>query len=193
LREEPFVAVNETGIRTTAGQYDFDVIVYATGFDAMTGTLLKMNITGREGARLADKWAAGPRNYLGLMASGFPNLFTITGPGSPSVLSNMLVSIEQHVDWIGECLDHLRANDVETIEPRTDAEDAWVEHVNDVAEGTMYVAPSCNSWYLGANVPGKTRQFMPYVGGVGTYREKCTAVAVNGYEGFVLRKALTPA
>jgi cyclohexanone monooxygenase len=193
LREEPFVEVNETGIRTTGGQYDFDVIVYATGFDAMTGALLKMNITGRDGVALADKWAAGPRNYLGLMASGFPNLFTITGPGSPSVLSNMLVSIEQHVDWIGDALAHLRSTNVETIEPREDAEDAWVKHVNEVADGTMYVAPSCNSWYLGANVPGKIRQFMPYIGGVGAYRQKCDAVAENGYEGFELGRALTPA
>lgn len=193
LREEPFVEVNETGIRTTKGQYDFDVIVYATGFDAMTGALLNMNITGRKGVALAEKWAAGPRNYLGLMANGFPNLFTITGPGSPSVLSNMLVSIEQHVDWIGACLENLRGREIETIEPTVEAEDAWVEHVNDVAEGTMYVAPSCNSWYLGANVPGKTRQFMPYIGGVGAYRQKCEAVAANGYEGFELGKALARA
>ena len=193
LREEPFVEVNETGIKTTGGQYDFDVIVYATGFDAMTGALLKMNITGREGQPLAEKWSAGPRNYLGLMASGFPNLFTITGPGSPSVLSNMLVSIEQHVDWIGGCLEHLRATETETIEPTTEAEDAWVIHVNDVAEGTMYVAPSCNSWYLGANVPGKIRQFMPYICGVGAYRQKCDAVVEHDYEGFVFGKSLTPA
>lgn len=189
LRKEPFVEVTESGIRTTAGDYEFDVIVYATGFDAMTGALMRMNITGREGALLSDKWRDGPRNYLGLMASGFPNLFTITGPGSPSVLSNMLVSIEQHVDWISDCLAHMRADGDETIEPTTEAEDAWVEHVNTVADGTMYTAPSCNSWYLGANVPGKPRQFMPYVGGVGPYRLKCDEVVANGYEGFVLGKA----
>ncbi|MGE0602135.1 MAG: flavin-containing monooxygenase [Dehalococcoidia bacterium] len=193
LRKEPFEEVTEHGIRTTAGDYEFDVIVYATGFDAMTGALLRMNITGRDGARLADKWAAGPRNYLGLMASGFPNMFTITGPGSPSVLSNMLVSIEQHVDWVSDCLEYLRASEVRTIEPTVEAEDAWVDHVNDVAEGTMFVAPSCNSWYLGANVPGKTRQFMPYVGGVGTYRQKCDEVKEHGYEGFVLDRELAPA
>lgn len=186
LRKEPFIEVNEGGIRTTAGQYDFDVIVYATGFDAMTGALLRMNINGREGLPLREKWAAGPRNYLGLMAVGFPNLFTITGPGSPSVLSNMLVSIEQHVDWISDCLGYLREHSAETIEPTQEAEDRWVEHVNDVADGTMYTAPSCNSWYLGANVPGKTRQFMPYIGGVGTYRKKCDEVAAHGYEGFAL-------
>jgi len=192
LQKEPFEEVTETGIRTTKGDYEFDVIVYATGFDAMTGALLKMNITGHDGRRLADKWAAGPRNYLGLMAEGFPNMFTITGPGSPSVLSNMLVSIEQHVDWITDCLAYLRAHRKDVIEASLDAEDAWVEHVNTVAEGTMYTAPSCNSWYLGANVPGKTRQFMPYVGGVGVYRQKCDTIAAHGYEGFVLGSVGAP-
>ena len=189
LRDEPFVAVNETGIETTAGQYDFDVIVYATGFDAMTGALNRIDIRGNGGQTLKEKWAAGPRNYLGLMAVGFPNLFTITGPGSPSVLSNMLVSIEQHVDWIADCLACLRSEGRDTIEPTVEAEDRWVNHVNEVADGTMYVEPSCNSWYLGANVPGKVRQFMPYVGGVGRYRETCDQVAANGYEGFVLGRA----
>ncbi|MGD9932081.1 MAG: flavin-containing monooxygenase [Dehalococcoidia bacterium] len=189
LRNEPFEEVTEKGIRTSTGEYEFDVIVYATGFDAMTGALLNMNIKGREGRPLAEKWAAGPRNYLGLMAEGFPNLFTITGPGSPSVLSNMLVSIEQHVDWITECLSYLRANDKNVIEPTLKAEDGWVEHVNTVADGTMYTAPSCNSWYLGANVPGKTRQFMPYVGGVGQYRQKCDEIVAKGYDGFVLDAA----
>ncbi len=189
LRKEPFVEVTEKGIRTTSGEREFDVIVYATGFDAMTGALLRMNITGRNGQPLAEKWSAGPRNYLGLMAEGFPNLFTITGPGSPSVLSNMLVSIEQHVNWITGCLEHMGASQNAVIEPTIEAEDRWVDHVNSVANGTMYTAESCNSWYLGANVPGKTRQFMPYIGGVGLYREKCDAVAANGYEGFVLGNA----
>ena len=189
LRNEPFEEVTEKGIRTSTGEYEFDVIVYATGFDAMTGALLNMNIKGRESRPLAEKWAAGPRNYLGLMAEGYPNLFTITGPGSPSVLSNMLVSIEQHVDWITECLSYLGANGKNVIEPTLEAEDSWVEHVNTVADGTMYTAPSCNSWYLGANVPGKTRQFMPYVGGVGVYRQKCDEVVAKGYDGFVLDTA----
>ncbi len=193
LRKEPFEEVTEKGIRTSEGEYEFDIIVYATGFDAMTGALLKMNITGHNGRPLAEKWAAGPRNYLGLMAQDFPNLFTITGPGSPSVLSNMLVSIEQHVDWITDCLSYLKAHDKNVIEPTLEAEDGWVDHVNTVADGTMYTAPSCNSWYLGANVPGKTRQFMPYIGGVGTYRQKCDEVASNGYEGFVLTEAASPA
>lgn len=189
LRKEAFVEVTENGIRTEGGEYEFDIIVYATGFDAMTGALLKMNITGHNGRPLADKWAAGPRNYLGLMAQDFPNLFTITGPGSPSVLSNMLVSIEQHVDFITDCVSHMSAHGKDVIEPTLEAEDSWVEHVNDVAEGTMYTAPSCNSWYLGANVPGKTRQFMPYIGGVGAYRQKCDEIAADGYRGFVLSEA----
>ncbi len=186
LREESIESITEKGIRTTAGEYEFDVIVYATGFDAMTGALNRIDIRGRDGERLRERWAEGPRNSLGLMASGFPNLFTITGPGSPSVLSNMMVSIEQHVDWISECLEHLRENRLDAIEPTTEAEDRWVEHVNRVAEGTMYTAESCHSWYLGANVPGKTRQFMPYIGGVGRYRKKCDEIAANGYEGFTL-------
>jgi cyclohexanone monooxygenase len=133
LRQEPIVAVTERGIRTTKAECEFDVIVYATGFDAMTGALLRIDIRGRDGRALREKWAAGPRNYLGLMASGFPNLYTITGPGSPSVLSNMPVSIEQHVDWITDCLGHLRDRSLDTIEPTEAAEDEWVEHVNAVA------------------------------------------------------------
>ncbi len=189
LREDAIVEVTETGIRTEKGEHEFDVIVYATGFDAMTGALLGINTVGRDDLALGEKWAAGPRNHLGLMTAGFPNMFTITGPGSPSVLSNMPVSIEQHVDWISNCLVHLREHGLDTIEPTVEAEDEWVEHVNTVASVTMYTAPSCNSWYLGANVPGKVRQFMPYVGGVGKYRQKCDEVAANGYTGFVLAKA----
>ena len=186
LRQESIVEVTPKGIRTATTEREFDVIVYATGFDAMTGALLRIDIRGRDDQPLAEKWAAGPRNYLGLMAAGFPNLFTITGPGSPSVLSNMPVSIEQHVDWIADCLEHLRNQGLTTIEPSEEAEAAWVDHVNEVAAGTMYTAPSCNSWYLGANVPGKVRQFMPYVGGVSAYREKCEEVVQAGYAGFVL-------
>lgn len=187
LRREPIAAVTERGIRTSEKEYEFDVIVYATGFDAMTGALLKIDPRGRRGLPLHEKWAHGPRNYLGLMTVGFPNMFTITGPGSPSVLSNMLVSIEQHVDWITGCLGYMTSKGLVTIEPTQEAEDAWVDEVNNVAQGTMYVAPSCNSWYLGANVPGKVRQFMPYIGGLDRYRERCDEVAANGYEGFELR------
>jgi cyclohexanone monooxygenase len=150
----------------------------------MTGPLLRLNVTGRDGLRLAEAWEAGPRTYLGLQVAGFPNLFTITGPGSPSVISNVIVSIEQHVDWIAACLDHLREHHVDTIEPDPGAEDAWVQHVSDVAAATLY--PQAPSWFVGANVPGKPRVFMPYLGGVPAYRQKCEQVVAAGYEGFVL-------
>ena len=181
LREEALEAVVPAGIRTSAREVALDVIVFATGFDAMTGVLTRMKVTGRNGMVLADKWAAGPRTYLGLMTAGFPNLFLITGPGSPSVLSNMIVSIEQHVEWIAECIDFI--GDTE-IEADAAAEDDWVEHVNAVAHQTLY--PRAASWYMGANIPGKPRVFMPYIGGVGAYRKRCAEVAANGYEGFVL-------
>ena len=133
----------------------------------------------------------GPRSYLGLMVAGFPNMFTITGPGSPSVLSNMIVSIEQHVDWITACLQHMHSAGLAVIEPDEAAQDAWVAHVNEVAHRTLY--PHANSWYMGANVPGKPRVFMPYIGGVGVYRDHCDAVAAAGYEGFRLQPAAAPA
>ena len=180
----PIEAITPDGLRTAEAAYAVDAIVFATGFDAMTGTLQKIDIAGRGGERLAEKWAAGPRTHLGLMTAGFPNLFMITGPGSPSVLSNMIVSIEQHVDWLTDCLAHLRARGLDCIEPTQEAEDAWVAHVNEVAHRTLY--PQANSWYMGANVPGKPRVFMPYVGGVGTYRQICDEVAAKGYEGFRL-------
>ncbi len=184
VRRSPIEAITRTGLRTGDAEYDFDVLVYATGFDAMTGALLRANITGRNGIRLADKWAHGPIMYLGLALSDCPNLFTVTGPGSPSVLCNMLVAIEQHVNWIGDCIDYMRRHGHERIEAQPDAEAEWVQHVNAVAEGTMYTTPSCNSWYLGANIPGKPRIFMPYVGGYPRYRERCEQVAAAGYEGF---------
>ncbi|MGH3370195.1 MAG: cyclohexanone monooxygenase, partial [Nocardioidaceae bacterium] len=139
---------------------------------------------GRSGLSLRDKWADGPRSYLGLMVAGFPNLFTVTGPGSPSVLSNMMVSIEQHVEWVSDCLGHLKSNGHRVIEATPEAEDAWVSHVNEVGDATLY--PKADSWYMGANVPGKPRIFMPYIGGVGVYRQKCDDVAAKGYEGFTL-------
>jgi cyclohexanone monooxygenase len=161
-----------------------DSLVFAPGFDAMTGALLRVDITGRAGVSLRDVWAEGPRAYLGLTVAGFPNLFTVTGPGSPSVLSNMLVSIEQHVDWIADCLAYLRAHGLAWLEADEAAQAAWVAHVNEVAHRTLY--PQANSWYMGANIPGKPRVFMPYIGGVGAYRERCDAVAAAGYEGFRL-------
>lgn len=187
VSKAPIEAITPTGVRTATGEYVVDSIVFAIGFDAMTGALGKIDIRGRGGLALKDKWAHGPRTYLGLMSAGFPNLFMVTGPGSPSVLSNMVVSIEQHVDWITDCIDHLNGRQLSSIEATVEAEDGWVAHVNEVADGTLY--PMASSWYLGANVPGKPRVFMPYVGGVGPYREKCDQVAADGYEGFALAAA----
>ena len=184
LQRTPLVEVTEKGIRTAGQEYEFDAIVYATGFDAMTGALTNVDIRGREGLSLKETWSAGPRTYLGIGSVGFPNLFMITGPGSPSVLSNMVVSIEQHVDWVTSAIAHLDRQGLRIIEPTPQAQDAWVDHVNLVAGQTLY--PKANSWYMGANVPGKTRVFMPYAGGVGEYRKKCDDVAANGYEGFAL-------
>jgi cyclohexanone monooxygenase len=184
IRPKGIEAITPSGVRAAGQDFDLDVIVYATGFDAMTGSLLKVDIRGRDGVRLADAWSAGPRTYLGLNVAGFPNLFTISGPGSPSVLTNMIVSIEQHVNWIGECIDWMRANRRRSIEATPQAQEEWVGHVNAVASGTLY--PGCNSWYLGANVPGKTRVFMPLLG-FPPYVERCKQVAASGYEGFELR------
>ncbi len=186
LRRGGIERLTATGVQTEQGHFELDCLVYATGFDAMTGALRRIDIRGRDGTALNERWEAGPRTYLGLQVHEFPNLFMITGPGSPSVLSNMLVSIEQHVDWIADCMVYMDRQALRTIEATADAEEAWIHHVNDVASGTMLTAPSCNSWYLGANIPGKPRIFMPYVGGVGNYRKKCDDVAANGYEGFSL-------
>ena len=186
LSETPIESVTEAGVQTSATHHDLDVLVYATGFDAMTGALLKANIRGRDGMPLAEKWRDGPVTYLGLQMAGFPNLFTVTGPGSPSVLCNMLVAIEQHVNWIGDCIGYLRSEGLRSIEPRLQSEEQWIAHVNEVAQGTMYTAPNCNSWYLGANISGKPRIFMPYVGGYPRYRERCEQEAAGGYEGFRL-------
>ena len=157
--------------------------VFEAGFDAMTGALARIDIRGRGGHALREAWAGGPRSYLGLAVAGFPNLFTITGPGSPSVLTNMLVSIEQHVNWIADCIAQLNARGHATIEALPQAQDAWVAHVNAVADRTVY--PLCNSWYLGANVPGKPRVFMPLLG-FPAYVKKCEDVVARGYEGFAL-------
>ena len=175
---------SQTGEREGAREIALDCIVFATGFDAMTGAVLGVDISGRSGRTLLDAWSAGPLTYLGLTTAGFPNLFMITGPGSPSVLTNMIVSIEQHVDWIGDCLEHLRRERLATIEATSEAQDAWVDHVNAVAGQTLM--PTCNSWYLGRNIPGKPQVFMPLIG-FPPYAEKCAEVAQNGYEGFVLR------
>ena len=187
LTKTPIEEITPDGLRTTREVYHLDSIVFAIGFDAMTGTLLALDIRGCGGQTLREKWAEGPKTYLGVSVAGFPNLFMITGPGSPSVLSNMIVSIEQHVDWIADCLVHLRAHGLHRIEATVDAEEAWVAHVNEVGHATLY--PRANSWYMGANVPGKPRVFMPYVGGVGAYRQRCSDVAAKGYTGFSLASA----
>jgi cyclohexanone monooxygenase len=187
IKSSPIEEILPHGLRTATATYELDALVLATGFDAMTGSVAKIDIGGRDGVTLRQKWSEGPKTYLGLMSAGFPNLFIITGPGSPSVLSNMIVSIEQHVDWIADCLGHLRRNGLEAMEADTSAEEQWVAHVNEVAHGTLY--PQANSWYMGANVPGKPRIFMPYIGGVGAYRQICNDVAAKGYEGFVLTGA----
>ncbi|NVN84462.1 MAG: NAD(P)/FAD-dependent oxidoreductase [Rhodopseudomonas sp.] len=189
IRANPIERILPDGVRTTGQDYKLDALVFATGFDAMTGSVAKIEIVGRGGKTLNQKWAAGPRTYLGLMSEGFPNLFLITGPGSPSVLSNMIVSIEQHVDWITDCLSYMRERGLDCMEATRPAEDKWVAHVNEAAQGTLY--PQANSWYMGANVPGKPQIFMPYIGGVGAYRQICNDVATKGYEGFAMSAAVS--
>ena len=171
-------------VRAGGREYEIDALVTATGFDAMTGSVARIDIRGRGELTLNRKWAEGPKTYLGLMSEGFPNLFIITGPGSPSVLSNMIVSIEQHVDWIADCVAFMRERNLAIIEATPDAEESWVTHVNAVAEMTLY--PQANSWYMGANIPGKPRIFMPYIGGVGAYRRICDEIAANDYRGFAM-------
>jgi cyclohexanone monooxygenase len=190
LRAAPIERITPRGIRTADAEYELDVIIFAIGFDAMTGPFLDIDVRGRDGLTLQHEWAAGPRTYLGLTVAGFPNLFLVTGPGSPGVLSNMVVSIEQHVDWLADCIAHLRAAGLDVVEATAEAQAAWVDHVSEVAEPTLY--PQATSWYVGANVPGKPRVFMPYVGGCGRYRAECDEIARAGYTGFRLSRAATP-
>jgi cyclohexanone monooxygenase len=187
INATPIVEITPAGVRTADAEYPVDALVLATGFDAMTGALERIDIRGRDGVRLKDRWAEGAKTYLGLMVAGFPNLFTITGPGSPSVLTNMIMSIEQHVEWIADCLSDLAGRQQATIEATEDAQEAWVAHVNEIAGMTLY--PQANSWYMGANVPGKPRVFMPYAGGLGVYRDMCADIARGGYAGFVVGDA----
>ncbi len=187
ISDAPIEAITPKGVRTGGIEYEFDAIVFATGFDAMTGALLKVDFRGRNGQTLQEKWEDGPRTFLGLSTAGFPNLFMITGPGSPSVLSNMLVSIEQHVGWIKDCMQHMRERDLDTIEATIEAENAWVQHVHDAGQETLF--PQTDSWYVGANIPGKPRVFTPYIGGVALYAEECREVVANGYKGFALGSA----
>jgi cation diffusion facilitator CzcD-associated flavoprotein CzcO len=182
LRKTPLAEITAKGVRTSEREYEVDAIVFATGFDAMTGALTRIDIRGRDGVALAEKWGEGPRSYLGLSVAGFPNMFTITGPSSPSVLSNMMVSIEQHVDWITDCVRWMRDHGLDEIDATQEAEDGWVRHVEEVGNATLY--PTADSWYMGANVPGKPRVFMAYIGGVGVYRQRCDEVAAKGYQGY---------
>jgi cation diffusion facilitator CzcD-associated flavoprotein CzcO len=183
VRSSPIAEITPRGIRTQDAEYPLDIIVFATGFDAMTGTLLRMDIRGRQGVSLAKAWEAGPRNYLGLQVAGFPNFFTVTGPGSPSVLCNMPVAIEQHVEWITDCIAHMRRRALKTVEASEAAVDDWVGQVNAAAAATL-LPQAKHSWYLGANVPGKPRVFMPYAGGMAHFRKICADVAARNYEGF---------
>ena len=179
----PIDEITPTGLKTGGHDYAFDALVLATGFDAMTGTLMALDLRGRGGLSIQQKWRSGPLNCLGLTIAGFPNLFNIAGPGSTSAFTNVIVSIEHHVNWIADCIAHLDARGHATIEPTEPSEAAWVAHVNAAAARTVYL--TCNSWYLGANIPGKPRMFMPLVG-FPAYADKCATVAAKGYEGFVL-------
>jgi cyclohexanone monooxygenase len=182
IRSKPIEEITATGLRIADTDYALDAIVFATGFDAMTGAMKEIDIHTDAGMSIREKWEHGPRTYLGIMIAGFPNLFMITGPQSPGVKSQMILACEQHVDWISDCMQYLRDHGFSRVEAEEDAEDAWVQHNNEVANRTLY--PLANSWYVGANIPGKPRIFMPYVGGVAAYKKKCDEIAARGYEGF---------
>ena len=184
LRKTPIETITRSGIRTTEADFELDAIVFATGFDAMTGAMLAIDIRVKDGVTLEEQWTGGPRTYLGLMVAGLPNLFMVTGPQSPGVKSQMILSIEMHVDWIADCLERMRRDGQNRIVPTAKAQEDWVNHVREVADATLY--PQANSWYMGANIPGKPRVFMPYVGGVHTYKKACDDVVAKGYEGFVM-------
>ncbi|MEE3065014.1 MAG: NAD(P)/FAD-dependent oxidoreductase [Actinomycetota bacterium] len=187
LRKSPMREVTANGIRTETDEYELDVIIYATGFDAMTGALSRIDIRGRDAMSLGEFWATeGPLSYLGLAVAGFPNLFTIQGPGSPSAATNFVAALEQHVEWIGDCIAHLRDNGIRTIEALTTAQQEWIDHATALVEPTVLVHPSCNSWYNGGNVPGKKRMYMGYTGGIPEYRRRCDEIAAAGYAGFKL-------
>jgi cyclohexanone monooxygenase len=182
IRSKPITEITPSGLRTADADYTLDAIVFATGFDAMTGAMKEIDIHTDTGMSIREKWEHGPRTYLGIMIAGFPNLFMITGPQSPGVKSQMILACEQHVDWIADCLEYMGARRFSRIEAEEEAENAWVQHNNEVADRTLY--PLANSWYVGANIPGKPRVFMPYVGGISAYKKKCDEVAAKGYEGF---------
>ena len=191
IREDPIVCMTPAGLKTEKAEYPLDLLIFATGFDGVTGPLLRLGVTGSGGKRLAGEWADGPRTYLGLMVSGFPNLFTVTGPASPSVLTNMVSAIEQHVDWIAACIAHIDASGCTRIDADPAAEEAWNAEADALAEKSLYRV--ANSWYMGANIPGKPRRMLAYLGGLDTYTRRCDEVARDGYRGFKLHRAVAEA
>ena len=190
IKEHPIVEFTANGIRTKAGEYPLDMIIFATGFDVFTGSILAPAIIGRGGVTLREKWSDGPANYLGLSTTGFPNLFIMVGPGSPSLLSNVLVSTEDHADFIRDMITDMNARDLDEVEARPDAEQKWVQHVNERSQETLY--PKARSYYMGDEVPGKPHVFMPYSGGVRGYRRILHKVMENQWEGFDMRKVNAP-
>ena len=186
IKRDPILDITENSVKTQTNEFETDMLILATGFDAMTGALTYIDITGRNGQKLSEVWANGAKSYLGLGIAGFPNLFMVTGPGSPSVLSNMLPSIEQHVEWISDCLVWMRENNKSIIESTESAEEEWMKHVKETSELTLYT--TCNSWYNGSNLDGKSRTFLPYIG-VPPYAEKCEEVSKKNYQGFIFDKS----
>lgn len=183
LRREPLDRIVAAGVTTSAGQYPADVLILATGYDAVTGALMKIDVRGLDGATLKDAWSAGPQTYLGLMSAGFPNLFMITGPGSPSITVNVILAIEQHVEWVAECIAYMRKQGLERIDVSNRYQEEWGDHVREAADQTLF--PKANSFYMGSNIPGKPRTFLLYLGGLPEYTERCRRIAENGYEGFI--------
>lgn len=186
LQDEPIERFTPTGVVVGGRELKVDAVVFATGFDAVSGPILNIDILGRGGRSIRDKWAKGPHCYLGLMTEGFPNLFTVTGPGSPSLLSNLIGSIETHVEFIGSCVTHMKEHGKAIVEPSREAEDLWLKTVDDIASRSIFF--SCNSWYLGSNIPGKPRVFTAYLG-VPAYNELLADVVRDSYRGFTFSNA----
>jgi cation diffusion facilitator CzcD-associated flavoprotein CzcO len=186
VNESPITEITPTGIRAGGVDHELDVIIFATGYDGFTGSFLRIDIRGRNGVRLRDRWADGPSAYLGLGIAGFPNLLTVNGPFSPAVLTNVPATIEHDVEWIADCIAFLEAHGITAFEPTEEAETAWVRHVAELVDGTLF--PLANSWWMGANIPGKPRMFMAYTGGLDRFRDRCAEIAEAGYEGYALTR-----
>jgi len=186
LREDPIERFTPTSVVTRTGEHPIDMLVLATGFDAISGSMLRLNPKGRAGVSLRERWSDRFHNYLGIAIAGFPNLFMIHGPGSPGVFYNMPLGAERQMDWIGNCMLHLRENELGAIEPKTDSEVAWATEVSAIANATLF--PRTDSWWTGANIPGKPRYFSAYLGGSLYYQRICD-VAARGYEGFAFEPA----